>query len=446
MNLASLKKIYDKLPYAVKAPFAKRLRNQLLKIPVFKETYACLLMSDSIPGLEWSEEKFHEVQESLLSETLSHAYFHTKYYRELFDSLGLPADFTHPFETLKKLPLLTKETLREHLQDIIADDGEGFEVATGGTSGTPTTVMMANEAHYREWAFIYHYWHKFGYDPRTSRLATFRGVKLGNKPYVINPMYNEIRLNIYNLNRDTVEQYVRAMTKFHVDFIYGYPSAVYAFCKLAQEEGIILHGCYKAALLISENLYPHQEEKIREVLGCPIAMFYGHTERAVFAERDKNGGYTFNPLYGITEISDKGEPIVTGFINPKTPLLRYIVDDEVRPTEDGKFDIIGHRNSEVIYGRNGEEFRASSLDFHGSLSEILPNYQFVQNNPGELIVRVLRSDNLSEEDKKKAIDLCRQRLNDDFVVTMEAVDHLAYAESKASRKYRLLCQNIKETE
>ena len=39
MNLASLKKIYDKLPYAVKAPFAKRLRNQLLNNPTFKEEY-----------------------------------------------------------------------------------------------------------------------------------------------------------------------------------------------------------------------------------------------------------------------------------------------------------------------------------------------------------------------------------------------------------------------
>ena len=122
------------------------------------------------------------------------------------------------------------------------------------------------------------------------------------------------------------------------------------------------------------------------------------------------------------------------------------MDDEVKPTDDGKCEIIGHRNSEVIYGRNGEEFRASSLDFHGSLSEILPNYQFVQNNPGELIVRVLRSDNLSEEDKKKAVDLCRQRLNEDFVVTVEVVDYLAYAESQASRKYRLLCQNIRENE
>ena len=77
MNLASLKKIYDKLPYAVKAPFAKRLRNQLLNNPTFKEEYQFLMMSDSVPGLEWPEEKFKEVQEHLLSETLCHAYNHS---------------------------------------------------------------------------------------------------------------------------------------------------------------------------------------------------------------------------------------------------------------------------------------------------------------------------------------------------------------------------------
>lgn len=80
---------------------------------------------------------------------------------------------------------------------------------------------------------------------------------------------------------------------------------MYNYCRLNREAKTDIRGRYKAALLISENLYPFQEETIRSVLGCPIVMFYGHSERAVFAERyDK--GYLFQPLYGITEMGPEG--------------------------------------------------------------------------------------------------------------------------------------------
>ena len=441
MNLAAVKQLYDRLPYAFKAPFAKLLRRTLLGHSTYVEAYVQLQASDS-----WTPREMEEAQFTLYKGTLIHAYEHTRYYRELFDSIGLNPYSVTSFESLKHIPLLTRDILRERLDDIIADDGgEGFDVTTGGTSGNPLTLKMSNEAHFIEWAFIYHYWSKFGYNPETSRLATFRGVKLGNTLSVINPMYNEIRMNIYKMNHETIQKYVDAITKYGADFIYGYPSAVYAFCKLAQEARIDLQGRYKAVFLISENLYPHQKEKIQEVLGCPIAMFYRHTERAVFAGRFAEG-YAFNKLYGITEISSKGEPIVTGFINKKTPLIRYVVDDVVTPAENGFYNIEGHRNSEVIYGKYGEEFRASSIDFHGSLSEILPNYQFVQNAPGELIVRALKSDYITEGKKQQVIELCQKRLGNAFDVSVEVVPDLQYAESKASRKYRLLIQNIKTGE
>ena len=427
MNLASLKKIYDKLPYAVKAPFAKRLRNQLLNNPDFKETYECLLMSDSIPGLEWSEEHFHEVQERLLSETLSHAYFHTKYYRELFDSLGLPADFTHPFETLKKLPLLTKETLREHLQDIIADDGEGFEVTTGGTSGTPTTLMMSNEAHYREWAFVYHYWSKFGYNPKTSHLATFRGFRIGNRYSIINPMYNEIRMNIYKMNRDTIINYVRAIKKYNVDFLYGYPSAIYTFCKLAQEEGILLSGYFKGVFLISENLLPYQKEKIEEVLRCPIAIFYGHTERAVFAGKFEEG-YLPNCLYGVTEISNCGEPIVTGFINKKTPLIRYVVDDSIFPLENGYYEIEGHRKGDVLVGLNGEEISSAATIFHDKTFEHVLTYQFHQKEVGKCDLWIVPNKQFKNEEMNAIKNSVESKFGNSIECNVVVVDNIELTE------------------
>lgn len=438
MNYSILKELYLKVPYTIKAPFSKILRNRLIKNPIFLENFNKLQEASS-----WSEELIEQEQFALFKKTLIHAYEHTKYYKELFDSIGLNPYEISSFDVLDKIPVLSKEILKERLDDLLSDDiVESYLVTTGGTSGEPTKVMMSNDAYYIEWAFVYDFWSKYGYNIRKSRLATFRGIKLGNKKYEINPLYNEIRMNVFTMGKGNIDKYVKIIKKYKADFIYGYPSAIYNFCKLTSDAGINLEGRFKAVMLISENLYPFQEEKIVDTLKCPIAMFYGHSERAVFAGKFDDG-YIFNPFYGVTEVSKNGEPIVTGFINKKTPLIRYLVDDKIIEINPNRYVIEGHRNSEVIYGKHGEEFRASSLDFHGSLTEIISSYQFIQNTPGSLTICILESDKHSEETIKKAIDHVKKSLGDDFDIKVEVRNELEYSSGNVSRKYKLLIQNCK---
>ena len=174
------------------------------------------------------------------------------------------------------------------------------------------------------------------------------------------------------------------------------------------------------------------------MLDCPIAIFYGHSERAVFAER-YDGGYVFNPMYGITELSDQGEPIVTGFINQKTPLIRYIVDDKVKPLGDELFSINGHHNADVIYGKEGEQVSMSAVNFHDDTFEGITGYQFLQEEAGKCTVLVTADSPL---DLKK-MNLIKSRLygklQAGFDISVKQVDEL----QKTSRgKYKMVIQNI----
>ena len=392
MNYVTLKKIYEGLPYIFKAPFSGVLRNKLIKNKIFVEHFNTLQSADS-----WSDEKLTAEQFNRFKDTLIHAYEHTRYYRELFDASNFDPYSVTSFTDIKKIPVLTKRILQERFSDLVADDaGEGYLVTTGGTSGEPTKVMMSNDAYYIEWAFVYDFWSKYGYDIKSSKLATFRGIKLGEKLYEINPMYREIRLNVFLMGKGNIDRYVKAMKNYGVDFIFGYPSAIYNFCKLTQEAGIQMEGMFKSALLISENLYPFQEEKITEVLKCPIGMFYGHSERAVFAGRF-DGGYSFNRLYGYTELSEKGEPIVTGFINRKTPLIRYLVDDHVT-RQGAAFAIEGHRDCEVLFGLDGEEISAAAINFHDKTFDNILAYQFIQNEIGKCMLCIVPNERFQISD------------------------------------------------
>ena len=70
----------------------------------------------------WSRRMVVEWQNEKLKQFIKHAYEHTIYYRELFDSLGLsPTDITC-LEDLKKIPIIDKNTIRKRYNDLIPDN------------------------------------------------------------------------------------------------------------------------------------------------------------------------------------------------------------------------------------------------------------------------------------------------------------------------------------
>lgn len=452
MRISLIKKLNEYIPYWAKRPFARFIRNRLICNHTFLDTYQMLENADRM-----SESEKEQLQLNKLKSVLKHAYENTQYYRNLFDENGFDYNGVTKISDIQKLPLLRREMLAENLEQLSATDvPDYYEVSTGGTSGGAAKILMGSDAIYKEWAFVYHYWSKFGYDYKKSKLATFRGVDMGGRIHEINPLYAEIRMNPFIMNRSNIQEYNREINKYGASFIYGYPSSVYSYCKLTKEAGINVEGKFQAALLISENLYPFQEEMIRSVLKCPIAIFYGHTERCVFAER-YDDGYKFNPLYGVTEVNADGEPIVTGFVNGKFPLIRYVVDDKIEPVSKSgdkisckemnayevidsseRFEITGHKDSEVIYGKNGEYFvGVQALDFHGMLSDNFSEFQLAQKIPGELIIRYVSDKEVTAEEIISIIKKCRYRLGEAFSFKVEQVDKLQLT---PRGKYKLIVQ------
>ena len=435
MRIAMLKQFNEKIPYWAKVPFSGAIRQKLIGNPVFLETYRELERADAM-----TPEELDAWQLRQLKEALRHAGEHTAYYRELFRQRGFDPESVSSVADLSALPVLTKEDLKTRFDDMAADDLTDFyPVTTGGTTGTPTKVLMERDAIYREWAFVYHYWSKYGYDYRTSKLATLRGVSMGKTLSAVNPLYREIRLNPFVMNRNNIGEYVKRIGRYQAGFLYGYPSAVHNFCRLTSEKGINLRGRFQAALLISENLYPFQEETITAALGCPIAMFYGHSERAVFAERSEKG-YAFHPLYGVTEIAPDGTPIVTGFINRKMPLIRYQVDDYAESVNgDGRFRITGHRNGDLLYGLHGEEISAAALNFHSDVLRRVSAYQYVQSEPGTCVLKVLSDERLNGETLQEIALQVNQKLAGAVHCDMEQAESL-YGTGSGRGKYKMVIQ------
>ena len=76
---------------------------------------------------KWTPAEVEAWQREKLQEFIRHAYEHTVYYRNLFDSLGIKPEEIKTKEDLKRLPVITKEIVHAHYEELIPDDLSSFK-------------------------------------------------------------------------------------------------------------------------------------------------------------------------------------------------------------------------------------------------------------------------------------------------------------------------------
>lgn len=429
------KQLYKKIPKPLKNMVELIGRYRIVNSKIFKKQYQLLEQAS-----ELNIDSLKKMQFYLLKETLQYAYENVPYYHEVFDDINFDVYNFSNIEEMKRIPYLNKDIIAKQWDKMQVNKINNFYYSTtGGTTGKSVKFAFDNSSLYKERAFVYHYWSKYGYNYKKSKLISFREVEFEGSLCKRNMLYNELLINPFMLDSKHIDNIIEEIYKFSGDFLYGYPSNIAIFCRLLKKNNIKFRLPIKAILLISENLYPDQKKQIEEVFDCPIAMFYGHTEKAVFAEKYGNS-YHFNSLYGFTEILDSEEDnmVCTGFINRKMPLIRYKVDDKVIKKEDG-YEIIGHRSNELLYGKDDYVISATTLEFsHEDCFEKVDAYQFEQSEIGKVTMR-LESEQMIE---KKELDAIKEKAKEKlpgFEINTVQTDKIV----KTSRgKHKIIIQNI----
>ena len=100
----------------------------------------------------WSKEEIRDWQEEQLQRIVNQAYHHTIYWKRIFDERGLKPSDIQTMDDLKKLPILTKNDIRDHYNEIVPDNLEEFQYRkdqTGGTTGEPMRYLVDEEV----WGF-----------------------------------------------------------------------------------------------------------------------------------------------------------------------------------------------------------------------------------------------------------------------------------------------------
>ena len=313
----------------------------------------------------WSRNQIQTWQEEQLHKIIHQAYYHTIYWKKVFDERGLKPEDIHTMEDLKKLPVLTKADIRAHYEEMVPDNVKLFphrSERTGGTTGEPMQYLVDENI----WGYVSAdkivAWQSTGYRFGDKFMALgSASLFKKNAPLarrILDWIRNEHAYNSMNMDGELCRQYIDILEKQKIHYIYGYASSIYLLAKYALDNKINMSHM-RGAFTTSENLTNVYRETIEKAFGCRVMDCYGARDAAITAYEVTPGNYYLG-YSAYVELVDEIEPNVgtlvsTNLLSMAFPLLRYDYGDVAEL--DNNSAVYNGQVLHKIYGRASDVLR-----------------------------------------------------------------------------------------
>lgn len=380
-----------------------------------------------------SKEELKQRNEKVFLRIFRKAYNKSVFYHKFYTDVGIKIDDIKTLDDIKKLPVLTKDLVRKHADEmIVAPKWKLIINHTSGTTGTPLKVYEDWLSIWREQAYFYCYRKRCGFtygQPLVSLRGNLEKKDLYLKVHISNTLY----LSSYNINEKTVGIYYEQIIRHKPVAIEGYPSSLYSLALLLRDKKLQLH--IPVAFTSSESLLDYQRALIEKQFDTNIYDHYGTTERTIrLSETINHNGYYEDPGYSINEYIEDGE-ITTSLINESFPMIRYKGNDIMDIEELNGHDkqviikkIEGCKNL-VLIGKDGTQYSSALLTRVFKSMTTIDNAQFIQEKVGLVKLNIVTGDNFTNNDMERLRTVVSEQLdsnNFDIEINKIQVKDLIY--------------------
>ena len=429
----------------------------------FRETRAFLQKSEW-----WDKRDLEDYQRHRLKELIHHAYENVPYYKRVFDERGLKPEDIQDIPDLRLLPVLTKDMIRQNLSGLTAKNYPTSKLqyaASGGTTGTPVEFYWERGVtDPKELAFVWRAWNWAGYELGERRVTlrdniVKRFMNDERQWWQYDPLEKALILSSFQMTEENLPKYVDKIRRFKPAAVQGFPSSLYMVAKYLERNDLRIDNI-KCILTSSETLYPLQRKVIEKQFGAKVFDLYGHSEKTVFVTQCEAGSYHIIPEYGIleligkngnpvTEDGEQGDIITTGFNNFAMPLIRFQTDDL------GSYNMsrcsCGRESALLasVDGRKQDFFITKSM-YRIPLTAVSESvlaesgfircHQFYQDTPGEVIVRIENTREVTEEETDVILEGLNQGVDSEIRFQVECVRSI---EKSRIGKCPLLVQKLR---
>lgn len=393
----------------------------------------------------WSADRLHAYQFGLVQKLVTHAYHNSPYYGELFKKIGFEPGDLKSFADYARIPCLTKNDIRNRLEDLKVRNIHTFEpilTRTGGTTGAPTTVYRSKNTADMRQAVEWRNYNWGGQDHRQKKMSLFPGTSkdIGHEPFFEDPKNRMMIVKTFEADAERMELFRRLYHEYKPSFLMGIVEFYRVLGRYLSSRG--LDDIKTSALFVQgETITPEDRANFQEWFGAKIYDFYGMRENVVSATECQHGSMHINQEFVYMEFENKQVPakpgelaeiIGTSLLNYAVPLIRYRTGDmgsyenthcacgrELLPMK-----IIGGRTRDFITTRKKLIFICHHTTYLLDLSNGVEEIQFYQPDLDHIEIRIVQNDQYSDEDGNKLIEAVQKLTEGELSVSVKFVESI----------------------
>src|SRR5579859_1444770 len=244
--------------------------------------------------------------------------FYVDTLRRLGDSRLENAD---PVEYLSRLPVLTKEIIRDNFSKLQSTDlgrRKWSYNTSGGSTGEPIRLIQDREYEDRCKAISLLHYSLLGCgvgQPSVCLWGSERDLEGTEtaKARFFHWLTNTTWLNAYRMSPERMREFVNMVNRARPCLILAYAQSAYELARFIERERLSLTP-QRTVVTTAGTLYPFMREKIAKVFGCEVYNQYGSREVSLIGcEIPGVDGLWVPPWSNFVEIlDDEGTPVRPG--------------------------------------------------------------------------------------------------------------------------------------
>ena len=392
-------------------------------------------------------------QEQKLQALIRHAYKNVPYYHHIFRERGIRPEDIKTKADLGKIPLLTKDIIRNHFDELVAvniPDSQRIAVHSSGSTGEPMKYYIDKATYSAGWA-------------QTFRCWGWAGYRLG-EPYVkisLNPrnsLYKksqDILMNtkyIYasGITEANISQKISEIKQFNPKIIRGYASYLYLLAKNMEKNGITYSGATLATT--GDMLYPGYRKSLEQQFNCKVFDGYGGEGTTAAFECEAHEGLHIceeDVLVEFLSNNEKAAPgelaniVLTNLNNYAMPFIRYDIRDLGTYSDDvcscgrkmALMKSIEGRDADIVVTPGGDYLVVQFFTVLFKYFEGVDQFQIVQESLNELRVKIIRNEKFRETELTQIHDKIQERMGTSVKIRIEFVEDIPLYGRSGKRRF-----------
>lgn len=390
------------------------LKNRYVR-PESQKAYEEVIAFCDIPVVERKQSIFTK-RKALVE----YAYSHCPFYKNLYDKSGFHPSQLKSEDDWKLVPILEKQMIREHTDEIVSNEYDKMNLGsttTGGSTGKPLKLYKSKHVHYEVLGWRALGW--WGISPADNEAIMHRRVPTTFMQKLINRLMwwptKRAYLSATAITDADIKRFLDEVKRNKIVWMVGYCASIEYVADYVLRNNIKVEGI-KLIWSTSSPLTKIVRQKIERAFGCKVMDQYGCCEMGNIAIQKPNENcLTVNADYVHVDIVADGNRIVTGVkeygdvlitdLNTKEfPLIKYRLGDKSRlvktmeESEDGfpKLEFVQGRISDAIWLPNGTYVDGAFLTtICDNYSEYIACYQIHQKLDHSIDVSFIPKDGVS---------------------------------------------------